>query len=215
MKIWFTAVCLFGPVLVSAQTLAKVEIEDRVAVHQEIMVRIDFEPAEKVWCGLRVNFGDGDGRDERAEQAPLNLKKSFTRPGVYTISVEGKTLVRGLKTAFACQGSVTSRQLTVFDPQAEEAARQADLERQRKADELAAREARVRAAEEAARIKAAEDAAKRRADEQKPRASVAAPVPVPQPTKTAKPPPARPITGETKPPTNPAAPASAGRVRPI
>lgn len=225
MKPWLAAICLCSPFLVQAQRLTKVEFEpdhDRVRLQQDVTVRIDLDSGEnKPWCGLRVNFGDGDGRDERVEQVPVVLHKRYTKPGVYTISVEGKTLVRGLKTAFSCMGSVTSRQLEVVDPQVEEAARLVEQERQRKLKELADREARVKASEEAIRIKAAEDAAARkraedaRATEERNRpAPVRTAPPAPSEPPVSPAPPTKP-SPTAKPVPSPASAPASGTRRPI
>src|SRR5689334_996263 len=55
-------------------------------------------------CGLRINYGDGQGLDVKVvdrNQFPLTFTKTYSNPGNYTVSAEGKRVT----THFGCAGS--------------------------------------------------------------------------------------------------------------
>jgi hypothetical protein len=55
-------------------------------------------------CGLRINYGDGQGLDVKVvgrDQFPRSFTKTYAVPGNYTVSVEGKRVT----THFGCEGS--------------------------------------------------------------------------------------------------------------
>jgi len=70
-----------------------------------VEVRGKSQPAFQ--CGLSIAFGDGETRDIRISEkdTPLKLTRSYGRPGSYTISVQGKLMVRGINSVFPCTGS--------------------------------------------------------------------------------------------------------------
>ncbi len=54
-------------------------------------------------CGLRINYGDGDGLDVKVvdkDQFPRTFTKTYARPGTYTVSAEGKKVT----SHFGCIG---------------------------------------------------------------------------------------------------------------
>ena len=59
-------------------------------------------------CGLQINLGDGSSKDIRAEKFPLYLDHTYKKEGVFSISVTGKLLIRGLSTALPCAGDLKS-----------------------------------------------------------------------------------------------------------
>jgi hypothetical protein len=99
-------------------------------------------------CGLRVALGDGSFADLRADLTtmPIRLSHVYSRDGQFTVRAAGRTYVRGLKTALACDGATTAA-VSVVDVAAErrrqEAEMQAQLARQRAQREAAEREARL------------------------------------------------------------------------
>ena len=93
----------------------------QVDVTQEAVLRITLDKAgAATWCGLRVDFGNGTGRDIRVGDkgdADLQLQVSYRYPnaGLYTVTVAGTRMVRGLKSAGACEGGDRTLQLRVTD----------------------------------------------------------------------------------------------------
>jgi len=143
MKAGLIALCLLLAQASFAQTVVRAAFDvDRVPVNQPATATIAFDRTDRVWCGLRIIFGDGEVREMRVEQVPVVVTKAFAQPGTYAMNIEGAFVGRGLKSALACSGSATSGQLTVFDPVEEERKAQAG----RAAKE--ADDAKVRAAEE-------------------------------------------------------------------
>jgi hypothetical protein len=185
MKTRFVAVWLCVPQVLVAQTLAKVSFDQkRVAINQAVSVRVDFQNAEKPWCGLRINFGDGDTRDVRVEEVPLSLTKAYAAAGTYTLSLEGKTLIRGIKSAAPCGGELSSEQLVVFDPVAEEKKRAEEAALKHRADELARREEELKREQaKAAAAAAAAAEAQAKAAAEKKAAAASAPKAKPPPDK--------------------------------
>lgn len=107
----WSAVGLLTPLTLAAQTLVAARAPTPVAVPgQEIAFEIDLQRESGTpWCGLRVDFGNGQSREFRigdngASDLALKFAQRFPSPGVYTVRVSGKTLVRGLRTAAACGG---------------------------------------------------------------------------------------------------------------
>lgn len=151
----------FLPSIVWSQQMTRIELDaDRVAVGRDVRIGITFDRTDRVWCGLRINFGDGESRDVRAEEAPLIVSKRYAAVGSYAVNVEGKMLIRGLKTAGACLGMLSSAQFIVFDPVAEARVELELAERRRKDAELAAEQERLkRENEELKRVNAEQAAA--------------------------------------------------------
>lgn len=135
MKASLAAVCLVLPQALFAQALQlqfeKVAFErERVPMGQGFSFKVDFK-GEKVYCGMQINFGDGEMREVRAEQIPTVVNKTYARAGTYTIYIEGVWVFRGLNTAAPCKGTVVSAPLLVFDLAEEDrkAAERAEAER--------------------------------------------------------------------------------------
>ncbi|HEV8688707.1 MAG TPA: hypothetical protein VGQ91_00305 [Ideonella sp.] len=89
-----------------AQQLVGFKAEkERVSIDEPVKLVLSFkQQRDLVWCGLRVDFGDGEARDVRVEQNPLTLTKQYHRAGHFMPRAEGKTMLRGLMTALACDG---------------------------------------------------------------------------------------------------------------
>ena len=97
-----------------------------------ILVDIDKADNDSITCGAAINFGDGNTRDLRIEGAtfPFRVDYIYAAPGTFAVTVEGKTLFRGLRTAGACGGPARSTVTqvgntgpTVAQPEAASAAR--------------------------------------------------------------------------------------------
>ena len=67
---------------------------------------------------MTIEWGDGEGQDFRYEKVisePIKFTKKYVRPGDYTVSVKGKFLSRGLKSAAACKGANLTLPIKVVD----------------------------------------------------------------------------------------------------
>ena len=137
MKLLLSAALALLPQWVSAQQLLGVTTQNsRVNVGEPVHLVLDFKAQGLIWCGLRVDFGDGEAREIRVEHSPLTLTKQYRAAGRYDFRAEGKFLPRGLKFALPCMGDAQSVSVMVADPAAD-AARQAA---ERREHAIAARE---------------------------------------------------------------------------
>ena len=131
---------------------------NNVRVQQPVKVLFNYG-SEGLWCGLRIDLGDGDVRDLLLDGLPLTLTKQYAAAGRYVLRAQGHFVARGIQSAPGC--GVAARSLTVVvgeravdapDPgsvagsKGEEGQREAQRERE-KADAEAAREQRKRDAE--------------------------------------------------------------------
>jgi hypothetical protein len=119
--------------LAQAQEVVSISAaSDGGRVNEDIAIQVGLRSnGQSVYCGLRVDYGNGVIQDIRIEnEAGLtqNLQARYPNPGRYTITVRGRTLVRGLKTLTACSGE-RSFTVNVADPAVEQIKK--DLERAR------------------------------------------------------------------------------------
>ena len=123
----------WGLALVSSDLLGQTLVDLRLSraearLGEEVVVSLVLRPAgPSVWCGLRVELGDGQARDLRiGVNGDADLTSSLTvRPaaaGLYTVRATGRALLRGLRSAPACDGGSLSAVLRVRDPVAVPAA---------------------------------------------------------------------------------------------
>ena len=104
--------------LATAQSRTGVWLErPTAAVNEPLRISVDFGAAEP-WCGLHVDFGDGDTRDLVVERFPVAWIKRYARFGRYTVRVEGRTVLRGLQSASACTGAPRTVVVTVNEVRA-------------------------------------------------------------------------------------------------
>jgi hypothetical protein len=119
-----------------AQNITQLEaMQTRIPQGSQATVLVEFKADKSPWCGLNINWGNGEEQDLRIgdddkKTTPLTLTRTYPSPGVYTVVPKGKYLQRGLKSASACDVSARPIQITVFDPAIERAARQREQERQ-------------------------------------------------------------------------------------
>ena len=131
---------------------------NNVRVQQPVKVLVNYG-SEGLWCGLRIDLGDGDVRDLLLDGLPLTLTKQYAAAGRYVLRAQGHFVARGIQSAPGC--GVAARSLTVVvgeravdapdtgsaaGSRGEEGQREAQRERE-KADAEAAREQRKRDAE--------------------------------------------------------------------
>ncbi len=100
---------LAAPAVARAQSLTGVRVETpqpQPGKPLVILVDIDKADNDNITCGAVINFGDGNTRDLRIEGAtfPLRVDHIYAAPGNFAVTIEGKTLFRGLRTAGACGG---------------------------------------------------------------------------------------------------------------
>ena len=100
---------LAAPAVARAQSLTGVRVETpqpQPGKPLVILVDIDKADNDSITCGAFINFGDGTTRDLRIEGAtfPLRVDHIYAAPGNFAVTIEGKTLFRGLRTAGACGG---------------------------------------------------------------------------------------------------------------
>jgi len=110
---------------------------ETVAVMEAVTLSLNMKvTSDLVWCGLHVDFGDGEKRDIRVDENPLLLTKAYARPGSYVVRADGQFVRRGLKSAFACLGNAQTITIVVADPAAEAMALAASNAARAQADAL-------------------------------------------------------------------------------
>lgn len=112
---------LTAPAPAQAQALKALQVPtEAVAVGEAAFVEVELTPAGgSVWCGLRIDFGNGTTRDIRVgdnDRADLNLRVpvQYASPGDYLVKVSGRMLSRGLRSAAPCEGEARSAVLRVL-----------------------------------------------------------------------------------------------------
>lgn len=156
------------PIACWAQTITGISANVTTANMKEpvrVTVNLDLPPDKSPWCGLALTYGDGSRSEHRIEDKkdlPFVVSHGFANPGPYTIRVEGKGLIRGLRSASACDGSSMTVAISVVDPAVErERIQAAQAENQRKRElaererELLAREDEVKRRDQEVREKSA------------------------------------------------------------
>ena len=135
-------------------------------IQSDTVLVISILPSEPNYCGLRVEWGDGSGQDYRLERSgsePIRLNKRYSRIGDFTISVKGKLMIRGLKTAASCKGQDLALTIKVIDTEQQkqkaeidrvseqlkmEAARRQQLELRLREEQLKQKESELKQKEE-------------------------------------------------------------------
>ena len=99
---------LFSLQKANGQELNSISVENKnISTQSETVLLINITPSDPNFCGIRIEWGDGEGQDFRYEKStsePIKFSKIYDRAGDYTVSVKGKYLSRGLKSAVACKG---------------------------------------------------------------------------------------------------------------
>ena len=142
---------------------------NQVRIQQPVKVLVNYGD-EGLWCGLRIDLGDGDVRDLLLDGLPLTLTKQYAAAGRYVLRAQGHFVARGVKSALGC--GVAARSLTVVvgeravdapDPGSATGSRggQGQREARRERDQLGAEFARER---EEADAQAAREQRKRDAE---------------------------------------------------
>jgi hypothetical protein len=94
-----------------------------------VSIQVDLAPRSDggAYCGLEVQFGDGEAKtlrigDNGLADIPLRVEHTYAKSGEYFIRVDGKLSPRGLKTALPCSGSRQELKVIVSDSAASTAA---------------------------------------------------------------------------------------------
>ncbi|GEM_PF-4250701 len=105
-----------APAAAQAQTspISAIEVPANALAGNAVAIVIRAGPNPSRWCGFRIDFGDGDGRDIKVDgdqPFPITLSRSYARPGQYTVDVVGKRVT----THSPCDGKLSAK-LTVIEP---------------------------------------------------------------------------------------------------
>jgi hypothetical protein len=126
----------------SAQTITGLQVTDqKVQLGSQPTLVVNFRSAGEIWCGLTIDWGNGKRQDIRlGEEGKTSNPLRITAPGYpsegeFRITVTGKNLARGLKSAAPCDVAPTIQPLVL---------RVSDLERERREEERLRDEARRR-----------------------------------------------------------------------
>lgn len=89
-----------------AEGISSVKIDSSSAkAGQEVKITVTAEGDGIQFCGLRIEFGDGENSDIKIasseKQFPVTVSKTYAKPGNYTIKARGKTVT----THARCPGS--------------------------------------------------------------------------------------------------------------
>ena len=114
--------CLLVSISVSAQQLRDARmLAAEVDVSQEATLLLSLDKnSASVWCGLRVDFGNGRDQNLRVGERgdadlQMQVRYRYPTPGLYTVRVFGASLTRGLRSVVACEGGERSFQVRVSD----------------------------------------------------------------------------------------------------
>ena len=103
-----TGVCaMYVPAFTLAQSITGISIETaQPQPGKPIVILVDVDKAgnDNITCGAAINFGDGVTLDVRIDGAnfPQRVEYMYAKPGNYAVTIEGKTLMRGFRSASAC-----------------------------------------------------------------------------------------------------------------
>ena len=106
-----------------AQTLTNFKTSaERVPVNTPVTAMVEFKEADRNWCGFYIDWGDGKepqsfriGRKPDLA-SPVTRKRSFDKPGTYTLKAYGALVSKGLQSAEKCEGTLAPINIVVFDP---------------------------------------------------------------------------------------------------
>lgn len=99
-----------------AQTLTRIRVEIAPAVPgNPAVILVDLDNSGGGYCGASLKLGDGSSRDLRFEEGKttLRIEHRYAQPGNYSVSVEGKALIRGLRSVLPCLGSAQTASVSV------------------------------------------------------------------------------------------------------
>ena len=94
-----------GAALAQGNGIGAIRIDPATAkAGQEVKITVDAQGEAPSFCGLAIDFGDGDTRDVKiahdAEKFPVTVTKTYAKAGTYTVKAYG----RKITTHFPCNG---------------------------------------------------------------------------------------------------------------
>jgi hypothetical protein len=108
--------------LVSSQEILSLNVEpDKVVEGTETVFRVNFAktvPNSSVWCGLRIEFGNGEAKNIRIgengdKDLSFTYKYTYPNAGTYSASIVGEYMSRGLRSATGCTGNKRTYKVVV------------------------------------------------------------------------------------------------------
>ena len=113
--IFLTTVALAQP---AQSEINAVKIEPAAPLaNQAVKVTVAAEGDQQDYCGLRIDFGDGEVREikmgDNDEKFPITVDKTYAKPGTYVVKTRGTTI----KMRSRCQGKAEAA-VTVVAPAA-------------------------------------------------------------------------------------------------
>ena len=124
------------------QTITSIQVTDsKIQLGAQPALVVSFRSTGEPWCGLTIDWGNGKRQDIRLGEEgkvsnPLRVvSPGYPSEGEFRITVAGKYLSRGLKSAAPCDVAPTVQSVVL---------RVSDLERERREDERLREEARRR-----------------------------------------------------------------------
>ncbi len=102
----------------------------------ELAITFDQGNSSAVWCGLSVRWGDGQEQtkrigDDQYKNIPAIVPHNYPRAGNFRVDVEGRPMVRGLRSAAGCDGRPAPLDVSVIDKQAQAEAQRQQAEQAR------------------------------------------------------------------------------------
>lgn len=95
-----------------ADGISSVKIDPSTAkAGQEVKIMVTAEGDGIQFCGLRIEFGDGENSDIKIasgeKQFPLTVSKTYAKPGNYTIKARGKTVTTHARCPGSAEATIT------------------------------------------------------------------------------------------------------------
>lgn len=92
--------------------IGSVKIEPASAkVGQEVKITVNADGESPAFCGMALDFGDGDVRDIKVEKEkgglPLTESKTYAKPGSYTVKAFGKKVTTHLPCGGKAEAGLT------------------------------------------------------------------------------------------------------------
>lgn len=114
--VWAFFMLSLSPLCGFSQGIVSIAVDPpEVVIGSAVQVSIDIRAndGDSLYCGLTLSFGDGTTQSIRVESSPIRISHRYSNAGPFAIIAEGKMHVRGLRTAFPCEGSARSTAVLV------------------------------------------------------------------------------------------------------
>jgi hypothetical protein len=120
--VWAGVLGLLGATSAMAADIGSIQANaTSVKVGQEIKFTVSADGEASTFCGLGIDYGDGETRDikidtRKGQTFPVTVAKTFSKPGSYTVKAFGKKVT----TRLPCSGEALTS-VTVVSAQASSA----------------------------------------------------------------------------------------------